>query len=110
MASGNVMRAESLMRMSGAMKSFHAARKANSPTVMRPGFTAGTSTRHSTVHEVHPSTMAASSSSRGMDSNEIRIMKVENGNWNMVSTSATPTSEFESPTMFSSTYSGMSRV
>ena len=54
--------------------------------------------------------MAASSSSRGTDSNEMRIMNVANGSWNIVSTSATPTSEFCSPTALSSTYSGISRV
>ena len=32
-----------------------------------------------------------------MDSNEMRIMNIENGSWNIVSTSATPTSEFEQP-------------
>jgi hypothetical protein len=40
----------------------------------------------------------------------MRIMNVENGSWNIVSTSATPTSEFERPTTLSSTYSGMSSV
>ena len=43
-ASGSVIRFVSLIRMSGAMKSFQAARKANSPTVISPGFTAGSST------------------------------------------------------------------
>ncbi len=37
-------------------------------------------------------------------------MKIENGSWNMVSTSATPTSEFCRPTRVSSTYSGIRRV
>ena len=30
-------------------------------------------------------------------------MNIENGSWNIVSTSATPTSEFDSPTALSST-------
>lgn len=76
------------------MKSFHAVRKAKRPTVIRPGLTAGSSTRHNAAQEEHPSTRAASSSSRGMASNEIRIMKVENGSWNIVRTRATPMSEF----------------
>ena len=91
------------MRISGAKKSFHAARNANRPTVIRPGRTAGSSTRHSAENDEQPSTSAASSSSRGTDSNEIRIMNVENGSWNMVSTSATPTSEFCRPIVLSST-------
>ncbi|CPU66094.1 Uncharacterised protein [Mycobacteroides abscessus] len=81
------------MRMSGATKSFHAARNANRPTVMSPGLTAGTSTRRSAPKDDHPSTIAASSSSRGTDSNEIRIMNVANGSWNIVRTSARPSSE-----------------
>src|SRR5690349_10060842 len=110
MASGRVALSELLMRISGAMKSFQAARNANSPTVMSPGLTEGSSTRRRADHEVQPSTSAASSSSRGIASNEIRIMNVENGNWKMVSTNATPTSELASPIELSSTYSGMSRV
>src|SRR4051794_22396873 len=106
-ASGNVILFVSLMRISGAKKSFQAARNANNPTVIKPERTAGRSTRQSAENEEHPSTRAASSSSRGTDSNEIRIMNVENGSWNIVSTSATPTSEFDSPTLLSSTYSGI---
>ena len=99
-ANGSVIFDWSLMRIRGAMKSFHAVRKANRPTVIRPGLTAGSSTRRRAEKLVQPSTRAASSSSRGTDSNEMRIMNIENGSWNIVSTSATPTSEFCSPTAF----------
>ena len=91
------------MRISGAKKSFQAARNANRPTVMSPGRTAGSSTRRRTPKVPQPSTIADSSSSRGTASNEIRIMNVANGSWNIVSTSATPTSEFCRPSQPSST-------
>jgi hypothetical protein len=109
-ASGSVIRLVSLMRMRGAMKSFHAVRNANSPTVMSPGLTAGSSTRHSAEKLLQPSTSAASSISRGIDSNEMRIMNIEKGSWNIVRTSATPTSELFSPIALRITYSGMSSV
>ena len=54
--------------------------------------------------------MAASSSSRGIDSNEMRIMNIENGSWNIARTMATPTSELLRPTRLRITYSGISRV
>ncbi len=88
------------MRISGAMKSFHAARNANSPTVIRPGLDRGQQhppQRRRTTSSRRP--CAASSSSRGTDSNEMRIMNVENGSWNIVSTRATPISEFCSPSV-----------
>ena len=92
------------------MKSFQAARNANSPTVINPGRTAGSMIRRRTSNVPAPSTSADSSSSLGTASNEIRIMKVANGSWNSVSTSATPSSEFCSPRALSSTYSGISSV
>src|SRR5690242_18670346 len=109
-ARGSVSLLESLIRISGAKKSFQADRNANSPTVISPGLTAGSSTRQSAVQVEQPSTIAASSNSRGIASNEIRIMKVANGNWNIVSTSATPSSEFCSPSWLSRTYNGISNV
>ena len=54
-----------------------------------------------------PSTSAASSSSRGSDSNALRIMNTANGSWNMISTRLRPTSEFCSPILPSTTYSGI---
>ena len=91
------------MRMSGAKKSFQAARKANRPTVMRPGTTAGRRIRRSAANEPQPSTSAASSSSRGTASNEMRIMNMANGSWYMASTRLRPTSEFWRPSALSST-------
>ena len=64
---------------------------------MRPGTTAGSRIRRSTANEPQPSTSAASSSSRGTASNEIRIMNVANGSWNMASTRLRPSSEFWRP-------------
>ena len=50
-------------------------------------------TRTSAVKLLHPSTRADSSNSFGIASNELRIMKMENGSWNMISTRLSPTSE-----------------
>src|SRR5665647_2744031 len=82
-ASGSGTLSASLMRISGAMKSFQAARKANRPTVIRPGFTAGIRTRMRAENVPHPSTSAASSSSLGTASKLIRIMQVANASWTL---------------------------
>ena len=63
----------------------------------------GSSTRRNAMNDEQPSTIAASSSSFGTDSNEMRIMKVENGSWNIVITRATPTSELDRPALLSRT-------
>ena len=64
---------------------------------MSPGTTAGSRIRRSAANEPQPSTSAASSSSRGTASNEMRIMNMANGSWYMASTRLRPTSEFWRP-------------
>jgi hypothetical protein len=59
------------------------------------------------VKLVQPSTSADSSSSFGIASKELRIMNNENGSWNMMSTSESPTSESSRPSQPSSTYRAM---
>ena len=96
-ATGSVNLSPSLSRISGAKKSFQDARNANSPTVMSAGRTPWMRIRVSAANVPQPSTSAASSSSRGSDSNALRIMNTENGSWNMISTRLRPISEFCSP-------------
>ena len=74
-----------------------------SPTVIRPGRTAGSMIRTSVPKVLQPSTRADSSSSRGTASKELRIMKIENGSWNMIRTRLRPIRESSSPSQPSST-------
>ena len=108
-ASGSGDFLSSLIRISGAMKSFQAARNANSPTVIIPGRTAGRKIRRRAANVPAPSTSADSSSSIGTASNEIRIMNVANGSWNSVSTKREADQRVLQPEELSSTYSGISR-
>src|SRR5688572_18753984 len=96
-----------LSRINGAKNSLHDVRNANSATVTRPGRTAGNRMRVKTATLLQPSTCADSSNSRGTASNELRIMKIENGSWNITSTRLSPISESSSPIAPSSTYSAI---
>ena len=85
------------MKISGATNSFHDARNENSATVTMPGATPRSRTWRSALVGPQPSTSAASSSSTGSASKELRIMNSPNGNWNMASIRPSPSSEFCSP-------------
>ncbi|MNU10498.1 hypothetical protein D3C72_2576770 [compost metagenome] len=61
------------MKISADRNSFQLAMKANSATVTMPGITSGRKMRTRIWNDIAPSTLAASSSSRGMASKLLRI-------------------------------------
>ena len=70
---GTVNEVSLLMKIRADRNSFQLAMKANSATVTMPGTTSGMKMRVSVCIEVLPSTRAASSSSLGIPSKELRI-------------------------------------
>ena len=70
---GTVNELSLFMKISAERNSFQLAMNANSATVTIPGTTSGKKMLRSAWNDVLPSTLAASSSSRGMLSKLLRI-------------------------------------
>ncbi|MNC38864.1 hypothetical protein D3C75_874950 [compost metagenome] len=84
MATGTVRLSPEIINVSANMNSFHAPINASSPVVTSAGARIGANTRRIMVQVLAPSTIAASSSSTGIDFINVVSTQTVNGSENVV--------------------------
>ena len=87
----------SFRRMRAKMYSFQLVMKAKIEVATRPGATSGSRIRTKAPRRLEPSTIAASSSSRGIPIRKPRSVHTENGSTKVMYVTISPVSEFTSP-------------
>ena len=96
---GTVNEVSRFMKMSAARNSFHELMNANRATVTIAGTASGRKMRVKRFQAEQPSTIAASSISRGIASKLLRMRKIEKGSCRIVYTIASPRWVLTRPTL-----------